>query len=164
MATGILSTGAAQKSPFINPSTLWTILVCPRSYPHAKSLDAIDDRDGDLHWPSAGLGWRRHLGLGHRLTTLALARWIAVLRLHEGLVGPEVSARALPTQFAHMSNDFNRSISTRMIAVRIGLDRLRHRRIGCIEGTSHFIPRSREGAHRGIGIRTRIAHPIVNMA
>jgi hypothetical protein len=71
LVPGILSTGAAQKSPFINPSTLWTILVCPRSYPHAKSLDAIDDRDGDIHWPGTGLGWRRHLGLGHRLTTLA---------------------------------------------------------------------------------------------
>src|SRR5580692_10490885 len=31
----------ASKRSLINPSKLWTILVCPRSYPDAQSTDAI---------------------------------------------------------------------------------------------------------------------------
>jgi hypothetical protein len=66
--TGILSTGLAQKAPFIKPSTLWTILVCPRSYPHALTLDHVDDRSFDRVWSHAGIGRRWHLGLSPRLS------------------------------------------------------------------------------------------------
>jgi hypothetical protein len=58
----------ALRFPFINPSRLWAILVCPRSYPHARSLDFIDDRDGYIHRVGAGLGRRGYVGLGYRLT------------------------------------------------------------------------------------------------
>ena len=67
-------TGAAQELPFIKPSTLWTILVCPRSYPHALTLDLVDDRSFDRVWSHAGIGRRWHLGLSPRLTLAAPRR------------------------------------------------------------------------------------------
>jgi hypothetical protein len=66
--TGILSTGLAQIAPFIKPSTLWTILACPRSYTHALTLDLVDDRSFDRVWSHAGIGRRWHLGLSPRLS------------------------------------------------------------------------------------------------
>src|SRR6202166_4443484 len=68
MAPGHLVHRAAQKAPFIKPSTLWTILVCPRSYPHALTLDLVDDRSFARVWSHAGIGRRWHLGLSPRLT------------------------------------------------------------------------------------------------
>jgi hypothetical protein len=76
--TGILSTGSAQKAPFIKPSTLWTILVCPRSYAHALTLDLVDDRSFDRVWSHAGIGRRWHLGLGPRMTLAAPRHHLAV--------------------------------------------------------------------------------------
>jgi hypothetical protein len=64
---GALFTGLAQKRPFINPSGFRAILDRMRSYPHAYSLDSINDRGGDLHWFGAGFGRRGHMGDGGRL-------------------------------------------------------------------------------------------------
>jgi hypothetical protein len=86
---GIFSTGPAQKAPFIKPSTLWTILVCPRSYPHALTLDLVDDRSFDRVWSHAGIGRRWHFGLSHRLM---LPRQIApAVTLRSPLVSPGVA-------------------------------------------------------------------------
>ena len=72
---GICLQAPPQNGPFINTSSLWTILVYPRSYPHAQSLDAINDRAGDIYRAGVGLGRRWHLGLGYRLATV-LSRYI----------------------------------------------------------------------------------------
>jgi len=62
------STGLAKKRPFINPSIFWTILASDPSYPHADSLDVIDDRGCDLHRTGADFGRCRQVGLDRRLT------------------------------------------------------------------------------------------------
>jgi hypothetical protein len=49
----------------------WTIPVRTRSYPHAHSLDFIDDRGPVVHRFGAGFGRRGHLGLSYRLAALA---------------------------------------------------------------------------------------------
>ena len=48
-----------------------TILAGIRSYPHAHSLDFINDRGCDLHRTGAGLGRRWNVGIERRLTLSA---------------------------------------------------------------------------------------------
>src|ERR1700680_4121926 len=82
MAPGHLVHRAAQKAPFIKPSTLWTILVCSRSYPHPLTLDLVDDRSFARVWSHAGFGRRWHLGLSPRLTLAAPRRPAAASHRH----------------------------------------------------------------------------------
>jgi hypothetical protein len=72
----------------INPSIFCTILAGIRSYPHAYSLDFINDRDAVVHRLGPGFGRLRHVGLDRQLTKRSDSRPLPSPTLGRPLVSP----------------------------------------------------------------------------